>query len=238
MNKNIKIMSLTPLIFLAMTTQATPNTDYLTSEKTLNEQYSFIQSAVKNTPTEKNNLLNIQRQWITARNAKCNFTNTSSLDSSKMNCLTLENNKRIVFFKSNYFNFDALEQNLIRPITYSKTGQKVLANNDCLCDGQILKIKNNQLYVYSACNEKLTEPQIYNILKKVKNETYVEYSIDTNNNKVADFNLSFVISAQNTWKIVPKVFRQQDLITLNFKVDYTTSPQVKRIQQDCGDFDG
>ena len=72
----------------------------------------------------------------------------------------------------------------------------------------------------------------------MKNETYVEYAIDTNNNKVADFNLSFVISAQNTWKIVPKVFRQQDLINLNFKVDYTTSPQVKRIQQDCGDFDG
>lgn len=236
--KIIHLSSTTILVALCSTLHATPQQNYQGSEEKLNAQYSLIQSYIKDIPSEKSNLLNQQRQWLKARNTKCGFKENVALNSTIQNCVTQQNQQRIQYFQAQYFNFNSLEQNLIRPITYNKTGQKILANDNCWCDGNMLQIKNNKLYVYSACDEKLAEPQIYNIVQKVQTDVAVEYAIDTNNNKVADFNLSFVIAGQNTWRIVPKVYRKQDLINLNFNVNYTTSPQVKRAKQDCGDFDG
>ena len=233
-----KLSTITCSIILCSSTHAIPEQNYQNSEKSLNTQYSLIQGYIKDTPTEKNNLLNQQRQWLKTRNNKCGFKENSTLNSTIQNCVVQENNQRLQYFKSEYFNFDSLEKSLIRPITYNKTGQKILANNECFCDANILQIKNNKLYVYSACDEKLAEPQIYNIVQKIKKNTSVEYAIDSNKDQVADFNLAFVIAGQNTWKIVSKVYGKQNLINLNFKVNYTTNPQVKRVQQDCGDFDG
>ena len=238
MMKKIHLSVTTLFVTLCGISHAAPLSNYQESEKALNSQYALTQSYLKDIPIEKNNLLNQQHQWLKARNSKCGFKENIAPNMAIQNCITQENQQRIQYIKSQYFNFNALEQNLIRPITFNSKGEKILANNDCYCDGQILKIQNNQLYIYSACDEKLTEPQIYNIIKKVKADTSVEYSIDTNKNKVADFTLSFVTSGQNTWSIVPKVYRKQDLIHLDFKVKYSTAPQIKKIKQDCGDFDG
>ncbi len=238
MHTTIKLSYITTLLTLSSLSYATPEQIYQSSEKNLDAQYTLIQSYVKDTATEKNALLNSQQQWLKARNSKCNSKDSSPLNTSNLSCLIQENNQRVQFFKTHYFNFDSLEKNLIRPITYNSKGEKVLANNDCYCDGQMLKINNNKIYIYAVCDEKLKEPKIYNIVKKVKTETSVEYVIATNNNQVANLTLSFVTSGQNTWSIVPKVYRKQDLIHLDFKVKYSTAPQIKKVKQDCGDFDG
>ncbi|BFM86003.1 hypothetical protein JUNP586_0401 [Acinetobacter baumannii] len=55
----------------------------------------------------------------------------------------------------------------------------------------------------------------------------MEYQIDTNNNKVPEFNLAFVTNGKNVWNIVPKIFRKEDLINLNFAINYTTDVNIK-----------
>lgn len=238
MHTTIKLSYITTLLTLSSLSSATPEQTYQSSEKNLNAQYTLIQSYVKDTPTEKNALLSSQRQWLKTRNNQCNVKDSSPLNTSNLSCLIQENNQRVLFFKTHYFNFDSLEKNLIRPITYNSKGEKVLENNECFCDGQMMKINNNKLYIYAVCDEKLKEPKIYNIVKKVKTETSVEYVIATNNNQVANLTLSFVPTGQNAWKIIPKVNQQKTSIDFNFSKKYTTAPQIKKVKQDCGDFDG
>lgn len=73
------------------------------------------------------------------------------------------------------------------------------------------------------------------LLVKKKNEFSVEYQIDTNNNKVPEFNLVFLTNGKNTWNIVPKVFRKEDLLNLNFKIRYTTDVSLKSKDANCDD---
>jgi hypothetical protein len=95
----------------------------------------------------------------------------------------------------------------------------------------------NKIYIYQACDQKLNEPRIYNIVGKKKDEFSVEYQIDTNNNKVPEFNLVFVTNGKNVWNIVPKVFRKEDLLNLNFTIGYTTDENLKNNKIDCSDYE-
>lgn len=62
---------------------------------------------------------------------------------------------------------------------------------------------------------------------------FIEYQIDTNNNKVLEFNFAFVTNGKNFWNIVPKIFRKEDLINLNFAINYTTDNNLKETKLAC-----
>lgn len=136
--------------------------------------------------------------------------------------------------KNSYLDLDSLEGKLIKPFKYTNGIMKELETGGCYCSESAIKILKDKIYIYQACDQGLKEPHIYNIVGKKKDGFSVEYKIDTNN-KVPEFNLAFVTNGKNVWNIVPKIFRKEDLINLNFGINYTTDMNIKNKKNDCHD---
>lgn len=133
--------------------------------------------------------------------------------------------------------FDSASLSLEQAWHMSPAWMQDLKGEDQATAESTIKILKNKIYIYQACDQKLNEPRIYNIVGKKKDEFSVEYQIDTNNNKVPEFNLVFVTNGKNVWNIVPKVFRKEDLLNLNFKIGYTTDTNLKNKKIDCNDYE-
>lgn len=211
-------------------------TVYNNSEHDLNSTYSDIKSYISDNKNEVKYLVDNQRSWLKNRNLKCNF-NGKEANNENYKCLSDFNNSKIKDLRMSYLDFDSLEGNLIKPFKYKDGVVKELEVGGCYCNESTIKILKNKIYIYQACDKKLNEPRIYNIVDKKKDEFSVEYQIDTNNNKVPEFNLVFVTNGKNVWNIVPKVFRKEDLLNLNFKIGYTTDANLKNKKIDCNDYE-
>ncbi len=168
------------------------------------------------------------------RNLKCKF-NGKEASSENYKCLSDFNNSKIKDLKKSYLDLESLEGNLIKPFKYTNGIVKELETGRCYCSESTINILKNKIYIYQACDQGLKEPRIYNIVGKKKDEFSMEYQIDTNNNKVPEFNLAFVTNGKNVWNIVPKIFRKEDLINLNFAINYTTDVNIKNKKNDCYD---
>jgi len=209
-------------------------TIYSNSEHDLNSIYSDIKSYISDNKNEVKYLVDTQRSWLKNRNLKCNF-NGKEANSENYKCLSDFNNSKIKDLKKSYLDFDSLEGNLIKPFKYTNGILKDLETGGCYCSESMIKILKDKIYIYQACDQGLKEPRIYNIVGKKKDEFSVEYQIDTNNSKVPEFNLAFVTNGKNVWNIVPKIFRKEDLINLNFTINYTTDVNIKNKKNDCHD---
>lgn len=211
-------------------------TVYKNSEHELNSTYFDIKSYIGDNKNEVKYLVDTQRSWLKNRNLKCDF-NGKEANYENYKCLSDFNNSKIKDLRKSYLNFDSLERSLIKPFKYQDGIIKELEVGGCYCDESIIKFLKNKIYIYQACDQKLNEPRIYNIIGKEKDEFSVEYQIDTNNNKVPEFNLVFVTNGKNVWNIVPKVFRKEDLLNLNFTIGYTTDENLKNNKIDCSDYE-
>ncbi|RBA35188.1 MULTISPECIES: lysozyme inhibitor LprI family protein [Acinetobacter] len=209
---------------------------YSNSEYDLNSVYSDIKGYISDNKNEVKYLVDTQRSWLKNRNLKCDF-NGKEANYENYKCLSDFNNSKIKDLRKSYLDFDSLERSLIKPFKYQDGIIKELEVGGCYCDESIIKILKNKIYIYQACDQKLNEPRIYNIVGNKKDEFSVEYQIDTNNNKVPEFNLVFVTNGKNVWNIVPKVFRKEDLLNLNFKIGYTTDENLKNNKIDCSDYE-
>ncbi|MGL5159202.1 MAG: lysozyme inhibitor LprI family protein [Acinetobacter junii] len=216
--------------------QLDEKTVYKNSEHELNSTYFDIKSYIGDNKNEVKYLVYTQRSWLKNRNLKCDF-NGKEVNYENYKCLSDFNNSKIKDLRKSYLNFDSLERSLIKPFKYQDGIIKELEVGGCYCDESIIKILKNKIYIYQACDQKLNEPRIYNIVGKKKDEFSVEYQIDTNNNKVPEFNLVFVTNGKNVWNIVPKVFRKEDLLNLNFTIGYTTDENLKNNKIDCSDYE-
>lgn len=211
-------------------------TVYKNSEHELNSIYFDIKIYIGDNKNEVKYLVDTQRSWLKNRNLKCDF-NGKEVNYENYKCLSDFNNSKIKDLRKSYLNFDSLERSLIKPFKYQDGIIKELEVGGCYCDESIINILKNKIYIYQACDQKLNEPRIYNIVGKKKDEFSVEYQIDTNNNKVPEFNLVFVTNGKNVWNIVPKVFRKEDLLNLNFTIGYTTDENLKNNKIDCSDYE-
>ena len=209
-------------------------TIYSNSEHDLNSIYSDLKSYISDNKNEVEYLVDTQRSWLKDRNLKCKF-NGKEASSENYKCLSDFNNSKLKDLKKSYLDLDSLEGNLIKPFKYTNGIMKELETGGCYCSESTIKILKNKIYIYQACDQGLKEPRIYNIIGKKKDGFSVEYQIDTNNNKVPEFNLAFVTNGKNVWNIVPKVFRKEDLINLNFAINYTTDVNIKNKKNDCHD---
>ena len=209
-------------------------TIYSNSEHDLNSIYSDIKSYISDNNNEVKYLVDTQRSWLKDRNLKCKF-NGKEASSEKYKCLSDFNNSKIKDLKKSYLDLDSLEGNLIKPFKYTNGIVKELEIDGCYCSESTIKILKNKIYIYQACDQELKEPRIYNIVGKRKDGFSVEYQVDTNNNKVPEFNLAFFTNGKNVWNIVPKIFRKEDLINLNFAINYTTDVNIKNKKNDCHD---
>ncbi len=207
-------------------------TMYTNSEHDLNSIYSDIKSYISDNKNEVKYLVDTQRSWLKDRNLKCNF-NEKEANSKNYKCLSDFNNSKIKDLKKSYLDLDSLEGNLIKPFKYTNGIVKELETGGCYCSESTIKILKNKIYIYHVCDQGLKEPRIYNIAGKKKDGFSVEYQIDTNNNKVPEFNLAFVTNGKNVWNIVPKIFRKEDLINLNFGINYTTDNNLKETKLVC-----
>ncbi len=135
--------------------------------------------------------------------------------------------------KNSYLDLDNLEGKLIKTFRYINGIMKELEKGGCYCSESTIKILKNKIYIYQACDQGLKEPRIYNIVGKKKDGFSLEYQIDMNNNKVPEFSLVFVTIGKNVWNIVPKIFRKEDLINLNFAINYTTDNNLKEMKLVC-----
>lgn len=207
-------------------------TIYSNSEHDLNSIYSDIKSYITDNNNEVKYLVDTQRSWLKDRNLKCKF-NGKEASSENYKCLSDFNNSKIKDLKKSYLNLDSLEGNLIKPFKYTNGIVKELETGGCYCSESTIKILKNKIYIYKACDQGLKEPRIYNIVGKKKDRFSVEYQIDTNNNKVPEFNLAIVTHGKNVWNIAPKIFRKEDLINLNFGINYTTDMNIKNKKNDC-----
>ncbi|HEO1777075.1 lysozyme inhibitor LprI family protein [Acinetobacter baumannii] len=214
--------------------QLDEKTIYSNSEHDLNSIYSDIKSYISDNKNEVKYLVDTQRSWLKDRNLKCKF-NGKEAGSENYKCLSDFNNSKIKDLKNSYLDLDSLEGNLIKPFKYKNGIVKKLETGGCYCSESTVKILKDKIYIYQACNQGLKEPQIYNIVGKKKDEFSVEYQIDTTNNKVPEFNLVFVTNGKNVWNIVPKIFIKEDLINLNFGINYTTDMNIKNKKNDCHD---
>ncbi|MCZ3089608.1 DUF1311 domain-containing protein [Acinetobacter baumannii] len=212
--------------------QLDEKTIYSNSEHDLNSIYSDIKSYISDNKNEVKYLVDTQRSWLKDRNLKCKF-NGKEAGSENYKCLSDFNNSKIKDLKNSYLDFDSLEGNLIKPFKYKNGIVKKLETGGCYCSESTVKILKDKIYIYQACNQGLKEPQIYNIVGKKKDEFSVEYQIDTTNNKVPEFNLVFVTNGKNVWNIVPKIFIKEDLINLNFGINYTTDNNLKETKLVC-----
>ncbi|MEQ1104216.1 lysozyme inhibitor LprI family protein [Acinetobacter ursingii] len=216
--------------------QLDDKTVYNNSEYDLNSTYLDIKKYISSNKNEVNYLVNTQRSWLKNRNLRCKF-NGKEANNENYKCLSEFNNSKIKDLRKSYLNFDGLEKNLIKPFEYKNGVIKELEVGGCYCGESTIRILKNRIYIYQACDQKLNEPRIYNIVGKKKNEFSVEYQVDTNNNKIPEFNLVFVTDGKNVWNIVPKVFRKEDLLNLNFKIGYTTDENLKNKEIDCNDYE-
>lgn len=216
--------------------QLDDKTVYNNSEYDLNSTYLDIKKYISSNKNEVNYLVNTQRSWLKNRNLRCKF-NGKEANNENYKCLSEFNNSKIKDLRKSYLNFDSLEKNLIKPFEYKNGVIKELEVGGCYCGESTIRILKNRIYIYQACDQKLNEPRIYNIVGKKKNEFSVEYQVDTNNNKIPEFNLVFVTDGKNVWNIVPKVFRKEDLLNLNFKIGYTTDENLKNKEIDCNDYE-
>lgn len=207
-------------------------TIYSNSEHDLNSIYSDIKSYISDNNNEVKYLVDTQRSWLKNRNLKCKF-NGKEASSENYKCLSDFNNSKIKDLKKSYLDLDSLEENLIKPFKYTNGIVKELETGGCYCSESTIKILKNKIYIYKACDQGLKEPRIYNIVGKKKDRFSVEYQIDTNNNKVPEFNLAIVTHGKNVWNIAPKIFRKEDLINLNFGINYTTDMNIKNKKNDC-----
>ncbi|EJB8412294.1 DUF1311 domain-containing protein [Acinetobacter baumannii] len=207
-------------------------TIYSNSEHDLNSIYSDIKSYISDNKNEVKYLVDTQRSWLKDRNLKCKF-NGKEASSENYKCLSDFNNSKIKDLKKLYLDLDSLEGNLIKPFKYTNGIVKELETGGCYCSESTIKILKNKIYIYQACDQGLKEARIYNIVGKKKDEFSIEYQIDTNNNKVPEFSLVFVTIGKNVWNIVPKIFRKEDLINLNFAINYTTDNNLKEMKLVC-----
>lgn len=205
---------------------------YSNSEHDLNSIYSDIKSYISDNKNEVKYLIDTQRSWLKDRNLKCKF-NGKEASSENYKCLSDFNNSKIKDLKKSYLDLDSLEGNLIKPFKYTNGIVKELETGECYCSESTIKILKNKIYIYQACDQGLKEPRIYNIVGKKKDGFSLEYQIDMNNNKVSEFNLEFVTNGKNVWNIVPKIFRKEDLINLNFAINYTTDNNLKEMKLAC-----
>ncbi|MFM7812207.1 MAG: lysozyme inhibitor LprI family protein [Acinetobacter junii] len=211
-------------------------TIYSNSEHDLNSIYSDIKGYISDNKNEVKYLVDTQRSWLKNRNLKCNF-NGKEANSGNYKCLSDFNNSKIKDLKNSYLDLDSLEGKLIKPFKYTNGIMKDLETGGWYCSESTIKILKDKIYIYQACDQGLKEPRIYNIVGKKKDGFSVEYQIDTTNNKVPEFNLVFVTNGKNVWNIVPKVFRKEDLLNLNFKIGYTTDENLKNNKIDCSDYE-
>ncbi|HAV4441788.1 TPA: lysozyme inhibitor LprI family protein [Acinetobacter baumannii] len=207
-------------------------TIYSNSEHDLNIIYSDIKSYISDNKNEVKYLVDTQRSWLKDRNLKCKF-NGKEASSENYKCLSDFNNSKIKDLKKLYLDLDSLEGNLIKPFKYTNGIVKELETGGCYCSESTIKILKNKIYIYQACDQGLKEPRIYNIVGKKKDGFSLEYQIDMNNNKVPEFSLVFVTIGKNVWNIVPKIFRKEDLINLNFAINYTTDNNLKEMKLVC-----
>ena len=207
-------------------------TIYSNSEHDLNSIYSDIKSYISDNKNEVKYLVDTQRSWLKDRNLKCKF-NGKEASSENYKCLSDFNNSKIKDLKKLYLDLDSLEGNLIKPFKYTNGIVKELETGGCYCSESTIKILKNKIYIYQACDQGLKEPRIYNIVGKKKDGFSLEYQIDMNNNKVPEFSLVFVTIGKNVWNIVPKIFRKEDLINLNFAINYTTDNNLKETKLAC-----
>ena len=205
---------------------------YSNSEHDLNSIYSDIKSYISDNKNEVKYLVDTQRSWLKDRNLKCKF-NGKEASSENYKYLSDFNNSKIKDLKNLYLDFDGLEGKLIKPFKYTNGIMKELKTEGCYCNQNTIKILKDKIYIYQACDQGLKEPRIYNIVGKKKDEFFIEYQIDANNNKVPEFNLAFVTNGKNVWNIVPKIFRKEDLINLNFAINYTTDNNLKETKLAC-----
>ena len=208
---------------------------YSNSEYDLNSVYSDIKGYISDNKNEVKYLVDTQRSWLKNRNLKCNF-NGKEANSGNYKCLSDFNNSKIKDLKNSYLDLDSLEGKLIKPFKYTNGIMKDLETGGCYCSESTIKILKDKIYIYQACDQGLKEPRIYNIVGKKKDGFSVEYKIDTNN-KVSEFNLAFVTNGKNVWNIVPKVFRKEDLLNLNFTIGYATYENLKNNKIDCSDYE-
>ena len=209
-------------------------TIYFNSEQELNEKYLDIKNYIRDNQVELKYLVDTQRAWLKNRNVKCRFDGKNP-NSENYKCLSDSNYAKVKDLKKSYLNFESLENSVIRPFKYTGGIQKNLEIGGCWCGESMIKILNDKIYVYQVCDDKLKTPRIYKIVGKRISEFSAEYQIDTNNNGVSEFNLSFVTSGKNVWNLVPTVFRKDDLINLNFSINYTTDTDIKVEKLDCSD---
>ena len=209
---------------------------YSNSEYDLNSVYSDIKGYISDNKNEVKYLVDTQCSWLKNRNLKCNF-NGKEANSGNYKCLSDFNNSKIKDLKNSYLDLDSLEGKLIKPFKYTNGIMKDLETGGCYCSESTIKILKDKIYIYQACDQGLKEPRIYNIVGKKKDGFSVEYQIDTTNNKVPEFNLVFVTNGKNVWNIVPKVFRKEDLLNLNFTIGYTTDENLKNNKIDCSDYE-
>ncbi|MFV5600844.1 lysozyme inhibitor LprI family protein [Acinetobacter baumannii] len=207
-------------------------TIYSNSEHDLNSIYSDIKSYISDNKNEVKYLVDTQRSWLKDRNLKCKF-NGKEASSENYKCLSDFNNSKIKDLKKLYLDLDSLEGNLIKPFKYTNGIVKELETGGCYCSESTIKILKNKIYIYQACDQGLKEPRIYNIVGKKKDGFSLEYQIDMNNNKVPEFSLVFVTIGKNVWNIVPKIFRKEDLINLDFAINYTTDNNLKEMKLVC-----
>lgn len=208
---------------------------YEKSERDLNGMYSDIRNYIKENKVELNYLVKSQRDWLKRRNLQCGFKDKVNTLEGYM-CLSSANNKKTLSLKSDYMGFDKTENNLIKPFSYVTGIQKKLDVGGCWCSESTLKIIKDKIYIYQACDKGLQDPIIYKIVGKIFREYSVEYKIDTNNNGIPEFNLSFVTNGKDVWNIIPTVFRKEDLINLNFSMNYTTDKNLIEEKLKCSDF--
>lgn len=209
-------------------------TIYANSEQELNKKYLDIKNYIRDNQPELKYLVDNQRAWLKNRNVKCQFDGKNP-NVENYKCLSDSNYLKVQDLKKSYLNFDSLENSLIRPFSYTGGIGKKLEIGGCWCSESMIKILKDKIYVYQACDDKLETPRIYKIVGKKISEFSLEYQIDTNNNGVAEFNLSFVTNGKNVWNVVPTVFRKDDLINLNFSINYTADIGMKGEKLDCSD---
>jgi uncharacterized protein YecT (DUF1311 family) len=217
-------------------TQLSDKSRYSISESDLNNIYSDIKTYVIDNKVEIKDLVETQRSWLKNRNSKCNY-NGRDANSENYKCLSDFNDMKIKELKKSYLFFDGLEGRLIKPFKYKNGIMKELDVGGCNCSESSIKILKNKIYIYQACDKNLQEPRIYNIVGKKKDVVSVEYMIDTNSNDVPEFNLSFVTNGKNVWTVIPKVFRGEDLVNLNFKINYTTDVELEEKNINCDNYD-
>lgn len=238
-----KILYVVVLSFFACNANAKSNLEYGEVNKSkfaindieLNDIYKLAKDFSSDSKFELNHLVDSQKKWLVARNKICKFNNESNVSESVKSCLNEYNVERTKFIKDNYFNFNKIENNILKPFQYTKSGVRKLADGGCWCNESLIKIEKNKIYVYQVCDRSLKQPRILNILNKKLDATSVEYEIDSNNDHVVDYTLSFVTTGRNVWNIVPKVYNQKELINLNFSISYTIDNNIEEEELDCSD---